>query len=180
MHNAPFYIRCKLMLCLGILLTASKLLSAQRINHRVQSLFIYQFTKNIKWPPEAVDDTLVIVVFGNSPIVEELKKMASLKRAAQGRVIKVKQTNTVGDLWGAHIVYLSASKSRLLNTLVKALAKQPTLLVTERDGLARRGAGINFTVLENDTLRFEVNREVLSQHQLDMSPELLRLGFEVK
>lgn len=180
MQHFPPYIIRGLMLWVSLLLAGGQTAFAQRVSHRVQSLFIYQFTKNISWPPKAMDDTLVIIVFGNSPIEQELKRMASLKRAANGRIIEVRQTNSVGDLWDAHIVYLTASRSRLLNTLVKALAKRPTLLVAERDGLARRGACINFTVMEDDTLRFEVNKDVLAQHELDMSPELLRLGFEVK
>jgi len=66
----------------GILFTLGILnSSAQELDYRAQSLYIYKFTKFISWPEEKAEGDFVIGVFGNSPIFDELKLMASLKKA---------------------------------------------------------------------------------------------------
>ncbi|RMG57991.1 MAG: YfiR family protein [Bacteroidetes bacterium] len=149
------------------------------MNYKAQSLFLYQFAKYVSWPQQAVADEIVIGVLGNSPILEELQLMAALKRGPEGQRLVIRELQALDDMKGIHILYLSAAKSRMLKAVRTALGRAPTLLVAERGGLARKGAAINFIVLDNDTLRFEVNPDTLAAHNLRMSRELLSLGFEV-
>ena len=155
-------------------------LAGQGMSYKAQSLFLYQFAKYVSWPQQAMGEEIVIGVLGSSPILEELELMAALKRGPAGQRLVVRQVASLDDLRGIHILYLSAAKSRMLQAVKTALGQAPTLLVAERGGLARKGAAVNFIVLENDTLRFEVNPANLAAHNLRMSRELLSLGFEVR
>lgn len=152
----------------------------QDTNYKAQSLFIYKFTKYVNWPEGAIDDEVIIGVYGNSPILDELELMSSLKKAGVGKPIKVKQITSDEEMRSVHILYIASSKSRELKSIVAEMEDSPVLLVAERGGLAKKGACINFIVLDNDTLRFEVNQANLSQRQLAISEELLSLGFVVK
>lgn len=152
----------------------------QDINYKSQSLFIYQFTKYISWPTAAQEGEFVIGVFGNSPILQELELMAALKRAGSGQRIVVKQLRSLEELDGIHVLYLASSKSRELSGILEKLEGTATLVVAERGGLAKKGASINFIVLDNDNLRFEVNQLALEAHQLKMSDELLKYGYIVR
>lgn len=167
------------LLILFSMLLPSHKLQAQQISHKAQSLFIYKFTRYVSWPPTAINGKIVIGIYGNSPIVDELRLMSSLKTSTSGLPIEVKVIQSIEEMENIHILYLASSKSRELSTILKKINKKATLVVAERGGLAKKGACINFILLENDVLRFEVNKAALEQHQLDMSEELLKLGFEV-
>ena len=45
--------------------------------------------------------------------------------------------------------------------------------------MAYRGATISFIVLENGILKFEIDMDMLEQQNLEISDELLRLGFKI-
>jgi len=154
---------------------------AQDVNYKSQSLYIYLFSKNISWPESYNKREFQIAVFGNSPIFEELKTMASLKKAGNGQKIVIKKINAIEEISNDfHILYITSSKSRELPKIKEKVGKNPTLLVAERDGLAKKGAAINFIVMENDALKFEINERELQSQNLQVSNELLAKGLKVK
>lgn len=177
-----------LLIALCFLLAGISQMKAQGISYRAQSLYIYKFTRYVQWPEGVEGDTLVIGVFGNSPIEDELRLMASLKRAAGNRPIKIRQIEGLGGLsymfqepaQALHILYVPSSKSRQLTAILQFMAERPVLVVAERGGLARRGACVNFMVTEDDILRFEYNQTKLGQLRLAVAEELLHLGYKVK
>ncbi len=140
---------------------------------------MYIFSKNIYWPNDNLKEKFVIGVYGNSPIFEELEIMASIKKAANGKKIIIKQFFSFNEIKNVDILYISSSKSRDLKKILNILKKKPILIVAERDGLAKKGASINFIIMEDDTLKFEVNRSVMKKLKLEISDGLLKHGFEV-
>lgn len=177
-----------LLIALGLLILGISQVKAQGISYRAQSLYIYKFTRYVQWPAEAAGDTLVIGIFGTSPIEDELRLMASLKRAAGNRPISIRPIEGLGGLsyhlqkpaQPLHILYVPASKSRQLTAILDFMANRPILVVAERGGLARRGACVNFMVTEDDILRFEYNENKLAELKLNVAQELLRLGYQVR
>ena len=153
---------------------------AQDPEYRAQSLYLYKFSKYIFWPEDKITDKFRIGVFGNSPILKELELMASLKKAAGDLDFEIAEVDPETDnLTNFHIIYIASSKSRQINELNDLAANNPVLLVAEREGMASRGATISFIVLENGILKFEIDMDMLEQQNLEISDELLRLGFKI-
>ncbi len=153
---------------------------AQDPEYRAQSLYIYKFSKYIFWPAEKMKGEFKIGVFGNSPIIKELEIMASLKKAANDLNFVVKEINPeTDDLGTFQIIYIASSKSRQINEIKEKVGNNPVLIVAEREGMAAKGATISFIVLENEVLKFEINMDMLQQQHLEISDELLRLGFKI-
>lgn len=152
---------------------------SQSINYRSQSLFIYKFTKYIYWPENKTTNNFVIGVYGNSPIFNELTTMASIKKAGKGQTIEVKKIRSPHEIKDMHLVYITSSKSREVKQVAEQVRDKPILVVAERGGLAKKGACINFMIMENNMLRFEVNMNELKKHSLKMDKELLKLGYTV-
>ena len=184
--RCPFRLRAGQILGWGLLLLllvcSPQPMRAQReVYYKAQSLFIYQFTRYVSWPPSAMKQGQVVIgVYGTTPMLDELRLMASLKKAPGGQEIVVLEIEDPTEIKGLHILYLSSAKSRELRTVLDQTAGSSTLIVAERGGLARKGASINFIVMENDTLRFEVNPDTLNRHRLAMAPELMSLGYVVR
>jgi hypothetical protein len=77
-------------------------------------------------------------------------------------------------------MYISSSvKSSLLKPAIEKTKTMSALLITEREGQAKKGAGINFVTEEDDTLKFEVNRKVIEGNKLKISNALMSLGLPV-
>ncbi len=136
--------------------------SAQELDYRAQSLYIYKFTKFISWPEEKTTGDFIIGVFGNSPIIEELNLMASIKKAAKDQNITVKEITIEDDMMQYNIIYVASSKSRQIRTLSEQIGNQPVLIVAEREGMAYKGATISFMITDYGILKFEVDVEQLT------------------
>lgn len=151
----------------------------QDLNYRAQSLYIYKFTKFVYWPDEKKSGDFTIGVFGNSPILEELRMMASIKKAGNEQTITVKEVGAEEDLTQYHIIYITSSKSRQIRTLKELIGNLPVLLVAEREGMASKGATISFMVTDYDILKFEVNVQQLENQKMTISEDLIKLGFKL-
>ena len=153
--------------------------SAQELDYRAQSLYIYKFTKFIYWPEDKKTGDFVIGVFGSSPILDELKLMASIKKAGHDQNIVVKDITPEEDVSQYHIIYVSSSKSRQIRALADQVGNLPVLIVSEREGMATKGATINFLIDNYEILKFEVNIGRLQEQKLSISEDLIKLGYKL-
>jgi len=150
---------------------------AQENNYRFHKVFFYSFTKYIEWPEEKKSGDFVIAVLGDSEILPLLEEMAEIKKVGE-RNIKVNKIEKVnkGDYF--HILFVPSQQNQNFNEIKSTLNSQPCLLVTESEGMARKGAMINFKDVSGK-LRFEVNTNTLEASSLKMSQELMRFGEEI-
>jgi hypothetical protein len=146
-------------------------------NYKAYSIYVYSFSKYINWPEHGSADEFVITVVGKSKVREELETMAQTKNVS-GKKIVVKNVNGAEEINSSQIVYVSDDKSSQLNEVLAKVGSAPTLVIAERDGLSKRGASISFIAMEDNTLRFEVNEEALSNHHLKVSKSLLSLAYK--
>jgi len=68
----------------------------------------------------------------------------------------------------------------MVKTLKDQTGGKPVLIVGEREGLAKKGAGLSFVTLEDDELKFDINKKEIEQHQLKISSSLISLGIVIK
>jgi hypothetical protein len=165
-----------MLLCIGFSPDAK----AQDVNYKAYSVYVYNFIKYIEWPPENLKtDDFVIAIIGDSPVKSELQALAASKKA-NGKRIVIKQYNKIEDVEHCQIMYISSGKSGLLKSAIESTKTMSALLITEREGLAKKGAGINFVTLEDETLKFELNTKVLEGSKLKVSYQLKSLALVVK
>jgi hypothetical protein len=136
----------------------------------IQSLFIYNFTKHIKWP--TVKDNFTIGVFGESAIINELNSLMKDKKI-DGKPIVVKSIGTPEEAGICQMVYIPKGKSKQLPALTTTVAKD-VLIVTESDMIAQ-GAGISFFSVDAK-LKFKINEEMLAKGGLQVAGNLLSLA----
>ena len=152
--------------------------NAQETNYKAYSVYVYNFIKYIEWPEESKKGDFIIAVIGNSPVTAELKTLAATKKA-NGQTIVIKQYATIAEVDHCQILYISSGKSSTLKEAVEKTKNMSALLIAEREGLAKKGAGINFVTMEDETLKFEVNKKVIEAHNLKIPKVLFSLGLVV-
>jgi hypothetical protein len=161
-----------------LLLNTTNVRAQQGTNQAVQANIIYHFTKYIDWPGDRKSGDFIIGVVGDSPLYEELKNFTSTKTVGIQRIVVRKFTASTVAL-NCQILFISDDASGSLKKIVAGTMGVPILIVTETDGLARKGSCINF-ILVDDHLKLEINKNTIEQRNLGIASELLQLGILVK
>lgn len=145
---------------------------AQTTNYQVYSLYVVNIAKYSAWPTATGD--LNIVIFGKSKVYDELIKQNG--KIVNGQPLKVTTVESIASLGHPQIVYLPDNKSGSLDEILKATEGKPVLVIAEREGLFRKGAGFSFIILENGTLRYDINTTELEKRSIKVSKNLSTLA----
>jgi hypothetical protein len=134
--------------------------------------------KYIEWPENKTQGDFVLGILGDSPVVAELEKLAATKKA-RGRTIVIKKFTSIEQVTDCHLLYVTSSKSSLIKPLRELCKNKAMLIVGEREGLARKGAALSFVTLEDDVLKFDINKAEIEQHSLKIPGNLILLGLVI-
>ena len=146
--------------------------------YRLKAAYIYNFTKFIKWPEGANrqinDRGLNFCVAGEDPFGKILDKIAK-KLKKKNRALLVTPQVSIKDMRQCHILFVDESEKPNVNQILLRVREYPVLVIGDTPGFAEKGVSINF-FLQNNKLRFEINREALKKSGLVVSSELLNLA----
>jgi len=157
---------------LCIIGTMSEVRAQETSIYRLQSLFLYNFTKHIKW--ENVEgQTFTVGIYGNTEALNEINANLSTK-TVWGKNIKVIAINSAAEASKCQIVYLPKSNRKKVTDFMSTLPTTNTLIVTEED-LTSEGAAISF-VLNDTKVGFKVNKDRLEGAGLKVSASLMSLS----
>lgn len=140
-----------------------------------QSVFIYNFTKYIKWPTDFADNKIEIAVLGNSDVYASLTEMAGKKSQSAGEQLNVVKINSLDELSNCHVLFIPERQSNKLDEVNEKTQGKNILVVTEKNGMAAQGAVINF-IEEGGKLKFELNQEQAEKRGLKVSGSLISLA----
>lgn len=158
---------------LAFVIGASTNASAQTTNFKVYSLFVLNIAKYTSWP--SMPSELQITVLGKSKVYDELLKHSSIN----GIPLKIRQAEDAKEIGDVQIVYLSDGKSGSLEDLVKITQGRSVMIITEREGLVKKGAAFSFLVTENNNLRFDLNSTELEKRNIKVAKNLSGLANSV-
>jgi hypothetical protein len=144
--------------------------------YSIKTLFIYNFTKYIEWPSAERKNVFEIDVVGESDIIKPLEQLARNKKINQKPIV-IKVIDSENEVTG-DIVFVPASASKYLATILKSCKGKNVLVITEAPNLASKGAAINFKVVDNK-IRFELNQSALKNSGLKISSQLVELSIPV-
>ena len=161
----------------GVLMMIVSFQPAWAQKEKYHSIFIYNFSKYVKWPDAQNSGKFVIGVFGASAIHKDLKVMATTKKV-NGRSIEIRQINSTSDIQNCHILYLSASDSGKIKEIISKTQDQSILIVTDNPGLAKKGAAINFVNVDGK-IKFELNQKNAESRGLKVAGTLASLAIIV-
>lgn len=150
---------------------------AQATNYKVYAAFIFSIAKYSQWPPTD-GEVFNIVVVGKSKLYDELLAN-SARHAVAGRKIQVVQIENALEVTQAQLIVVADTKSNQLDELAKATNAKPIMIITEREGLHKKGAAISFFIAEDGKLKFDLNMTELSKRSVDVSKSIRELAATV-
>lgn len=166
----------KKLLILIFALSSSLIMSAQP-EFLLKSVFMYNFGTLIEWPASYKSGAFVIGVYGNTPIYNELTKMAAQKKIGS-QSITVKKIASVSEAASCHMVLIAPGKAGETAAVKAAIGSKSTLIVVDKAGAAKGDAGISFTK-QNAKIRFELNKANCTKQKLKVSSNLEKLAIPV-
>lgn len=150
-------------------------LFAQTTNYKAHAIFVFSIAKYSQWPSSGAGNSFVIAVLGKTKLYDELAASAA-NHSINGMKISVVQVNEIAEIKQPQMVLVADSKSGALSDLIKATANQPVMIVTEREGLHKKGAGVSFFVNDAGKLNFDLNLTDLNKRTITLSKSLTSLA----
>jgi hypothetical protein len=150
---------------------------SQTTNYKAHTIFVFSIAKYSQWPASEKNE-FVITVLGKSKLYDELIA-SSANHTISGKKISVIAVNDVTEIKETNMVVVSDSKSNALQDLIKATANQPVMIITEREGLHKKGAGVSFFVNDSGKLNFDLNLTDMNKRTLTLSKSLTSLAASI-
>ena len=151
----------------------------EEANAKIKAIYIYNFTKYIEWPQDYKTGNFIVGVLGsNSSLLGELNKMASAKTVGSQK-FEIKNIASAAEATNCHIVYILNDKSTQLADVVGKVKGKSALIVTDKEGLASKGAAINFVIVENKQ-KIELNKSNIERYKLKVAEQLVSMAVPVK
>lgn len=141
---------------------------------KVYSVFVLNFAKYVQWPEGKTSEDFVIGVIGTTTVGDYLKTVAALKTVGNQK-ISLKYCRSLQEVSGCHLLFVAEDKSSMFPEIVSKLSNEPTLLVTEKPGLAKNGGGISFAQA-NGKVKFEINVSAIESRGMKVASALSSLG----
>ena len=111
---------------------------SQEKEYQVKAAFLYNFTKFIEWPPEALNSkNFRICVIGNNPFDGALAPLE--KKTLQNLTIKVDSKVTLTGISSCNVLYVSSSEAGNIEEIIEKAKSTPILTVSDIDGFINSG-----------------------------------------
>jgi len=161
--------KCKLM-CFALAFFS---LIGHAQGSKIQSLFIYNFTKNINWPNNEMNRNFKIGILGTDDYFKNIQSLLNGKVDGNRKIeiVYVESSQTAPPL---DVIYIMRNKSDEIYKFVSKL--KHTLIITDKPGMIEKGADINFMVIEGKQT-FEISKENIEKSGLVVGSSLLSLGI---
>jgi len=170
--------RLKLLTLAVLILASFARFKSPGEDYTLHANIIYRFTKYIDWPDTKKSGDFIIGIVGESPLYDALKRLSATKMVGTQKIVVNKVSSSAG-VYNCHILFIGDDESGSVKKISAATAGAPVLIVSESNGLARKGSCINFITVD-DKLKLEINKTSIEQRNLRIASELLELGIIIK
>lgn len=152
--------------------------SASTVEYRVKAAMLYNFTRFVSWPSDALGSgpDLRVCVLGEDPFGDSLRALVG--KPTGDKALAVRRSPGTADADGCPVVFIAASEAPRLSEILARLGQGAVLTVSDIDGFVESGGMIGMTLV-GGKVRFEVNVAAAKRAGLSISSKLLKLALSV-
>ncbi|MFV8464196.1 YfiR family protein [Flavobacterium sp. LB1P62] len=141
--------------------------------YALKAAFLYRFIDYVNWKDYSKNQTFKIAILEGSPITASLQDIPKTKK------IEIKEYKNLKDISFCNILFVPYNSTIPIETILSKFSGKPVLIVTERNGYGKKGAQMNFVIIEKK-LKFEVNLKAINKSGIGISSFLLQHAIIVQ
>ncbi|WP_413999821.1 YfiR family protein [Flavobacterium sp. W1B] len=162
---------------LGVIfiIMVGNILSAQENanEYEMKAQFLYRFIDYVSWKNYSKNQLFKIAVLDQSPITPLLTAITRNKK------IEIKEYKNLNEIESCNILFVPYNSNISIEAVLSEFSEKPILIVTERNGYGKKGAHMNFIMIDNK-LKFEVNLKAINKSGIGISSFLLQHAIIVQ
>jgi hypothetical protein len=160
-----------------IILMGGNPMSAQESSggkeYALKADFLFRFIDYVYWKNYSKNQTFKIAVLEKSPITTSLLDLTKNKK------IETTEYKNLNEIGFCNILFVPYNCTVPIETILSRFSGKPVLIVTEQNGYGKKGAHVNFVMVENK-LKFEVNLKAINKAGIGISSFLLQHAIIVQ
>ncbi len=148
----------------------------------IKAAFLYKLGIFIEWPDTAfasAEAPFVIGVLGDDPFGPILNELVAGEQInGHPMVIRRLTSRQLDEAESCHVLFICASESRRLRSIIQRLRGRPVLTVADTPGFLELGGAIDLTT--DGSIHLTINAAALRTAHLTASSKLMRLAQVVE
>jgi hypothetical protein len=144
--------------------------------HEIKALALLDIARYVEWPEGAfllTNSPVMLGVYGNVPLVQELKKQAATRRV-NGRRVIVRQY-----FWpmtpNCQVLFIAATETARTKNILQKVQYARVLTVSDMADFTRQGGMVHFG-LGDQKVNFSINLGAVTNANLKVSARLLSVA----
>ncbi len=169
-----------MLLLLGLLLTApySSLSEEVSREYMIKAAYVFRIAQFVDWPESgATAAPLGVCILGEDPFGSAIDYI--VEKTSRGRRFSLRRYASSESLGGCHVLFISASETTRLETILSGLEGRSVLTVSDAAEFARCGGMVGL-VNRQGKVSLEINQGAAEAAGLQISAKLLELSRIVK
>lgn len=167
----------RVTLCFFGILAIAQPLCAQS-QEKKYAVMMLNFAKGLQWPASTAAGNFVIGIYEYPPLAAELNALRASARVGT-RNIEIRELGSPDEVQKCHMLFVPAYKTKRLPEILDTIGEKPVLILTNKSDFAKKGAGINF-VLVDGKLRYELNSRSIEKRGMKISSNVKGMGIVVE
>jgi hypothetical protein len=151
--------------------------AAQHSEREIESAMLYNFTKFVEWPGNALGAggfPVVVGVWGDDSLLPVLEA-ALRNKTIYGHPVVVRRLDSSADPRSCAVLFVGAADRKEIARIVQSVRRSPVLTIGGLVQFSRQGGVIAF-IRDGNRIRFEINLDAADRAGLQVSSKLLRLA----
>ena len=150
---------------------------ARPSEYAVKAAYLLNFGRFVKWPSDH-QGSFNICVLGRDPFGGELDRTVA-GESVSGHPVAVRRLDSTHDAGACAILFIGTTERSRLASILEELRHKPVLTVSDMPDFVDRGGIIQFEI-QQDRVRFDVNRAAAREAGLTLSSDLLKVAARVE
>jgi hypothetical protein len=160
----------------GSLIPGTPARSLEGTEYQIKAAMMINFIQFVDWPtddPGQSPDFLTIGIFGADNFGSAIDSIDG--RIVNEKQLKLLRLNSTKELKQCQVVFVPESESYRLSEILSSLNGVPVLTIGESDRFIQQGGIIRF-YLEQNHVRFEINKTAANHSKLKISAKLMEIA----
>jgi len=144
----------------------------------VKAVYLFNFTSFVSWPDDTFSEESAPFTYcsmnSKSAVVEPLAEIL-LGEKVGNRAVQYKTISSLSTLKNCQVLYIDQQKKVDVIGILAAVADAPVLTVSDINGFAEQGGGIEFSA-KAGRIKLLINILKIKESRLSVSSKLLRIA----